>query len=62
MLYIALIFQLKPPPKEEKNQKTSHMNNSELDLHSHNQFKTKTPEYFHTIQENYYLERRFFGS
>ncbi|MGH7997914.1 MAG: hypothetical protein ACREPR_00380 [Brasilonema sp.] len=59
MLYIALVFQLKPPPKEKKNQNTSHMDNSELDLFSHNQVKTKTPEYLHTIQENYYLERRF---
>lgn len=59
MLYIALVFQLKPPPKEEKNQKTSHMDNSELNFPSHNQVKTKTPEYLHKIQENYYLERRF---
>ncbi|NMG06621.1 hypothetical protein DP117_06970 [Brasilonema sp. UFV-L1] len=60
MLYIALVFQLKPPPKEEKNQKTSHMDNSEFDFPSHHQVKTKTSEYIHTIQENYYLERRFF--
>ncbi|GAB1543285.1 hypothetical protein NUACC21_59590 [Scytonema sp. NUACC21] len=60
MLYIALILQLKPPPKEEKNQKTSHIDNPELDVHCVNQSQVKTPEYIHKIQEIHYLERRLF--
>ncbi|KYC38339.1 hypothetical protein WA1_39100 [Scytonema hofmannii PCC 7110] len=60
MLYIMLLLQLKPPPKEEKNQKKSDIDRSELDLNSDNETKTKIPEYLHRVQEIHYLERRLF--
>ncbi|GAA6621742.1 hypothetical protein [Scytonema sp. NUACC26] len=56
MFYIALLLQLKPPPKEEKNQKTSDIESKELD----NNTNTKIPEYIHRIREIYSLERRLF--
>jgi hypothetical protein len=56
MLYIALLLQLKPPPKEEKSQKTFDSENKEIE----NTIKTKAPEYIHRVRETHYLERRLF--